>query len=335
MARDIAFTHHERFDGAGYPFGLQGKQIPLCGRITALSDVYDALRSQRVYKPKFSHEKARQIILDGMGTQFDPDVVEAFLRREEEIIRISESLAEPAEERPGVQTPLPATTPEPALDSTARGFRNRQGRRHHCRLGQHRRENCLLAQRPESRSLTLKNCMDRGSRHQGAGQSGGKGVPVRRPTQNLLGAALCLLGVGSARADGIILDGVSAYTIGRGGTNIGFADNGSILHDNPAAMGQIESEGMFQVRRHGVVDGVSILRSRQRRRRRPTSVLRDARDLLHPQDVGSMGLWRRHLLAGWVWFDLQSQRTGALHRAAAIQVVWIAVEAVVRSVVHA
>jgi putative two-component system response regulator len=115
MARDIAFTHHERYDGTGYPFGLQGKQIPLCGRLTALSDVYDALRSQRVYKPKFSHEKARQIILDGMGTQFDPDVVEAFLRREDEVVRISESLDGSAEEPSAVPPELPATTPEPAL----------------------------------------------------------------------------------------------------------------------------------------------------------------------------------------------------------------------------
>ena len=70
---------------------------------------------------------------------------------------------------------------------------------------------------------------------------------MRRPPQVVFGAALSLLSFGSALADGIILDGVSAYTIGRGGTNIGFADNGSILHDNPAAMGQIESEGMFQL----------------------------------------------------------------------------------------
>lgn len=92
MARDIAFTHHERYDGSGYPFGLKGTQIPLCGRITALSDVYDALRSQRVYKPKFSHEKTRQIILDAAGTQFDPDVIEAFLRREDEFMRVADML---------------------------------------------------------------------------------------------------------------------------------------------------------------------------------------------------------------------------------------------------
>jgi putative two-component system response regulator len=92
MARDIALTHHERFDGTGYPYGLRGKDIPLCGRLTALPDVYDALTSQRVYKPKFSHETARKIILEGTGTHFDPDVVEAFLRREEEIVRVAELL---------------------------------------------------------------------------------------------------------------------------------------------------------------------------------------------------------------------------------------------------
>ena len=92
MARDIAFTHHEHFDGKGYPHGLRGKEIPLCGRLTALPDVYDALTSCRVYKPKMSHEEARKFILDGAGTQFDPDVTEAFLRREDEIIRIARAM---------------------------------------------------------------------------------------------------------------------------------------------------------------------------------------------------------------------------------------------------
>jgi response regulator RpfG family c-di-GMP phosphodiesterase len=115
MARDIAFTHHERYDGNGYPFGLKGKQIPLCGRITALSDVYDALRSQRVYKPKFTHEKARQIVLDAAGTQFDPDVIEAFLRREDEFIRIAEMM-DVADARLECGLPLPQErAPEPAL----------------------------------------------------------------------------------------------------------------------------------------------------------------------------------------------------------------------------
>ncbi len=88
MARDIAMSHHEKFDGSGYPFGLRGEEIPLCGRIVAISDVYDALTTARVYKPAYSHEVARSIILEGNGKHFDPDVVEAFLAREEEIMSI-------------------------------------------------------------------------------------------------------------------------------------------------------------------------------------------------------------------------------------------------------
>jgi len=84
MARDIAWTHHEHFDGTGYPKGLAGTEIPLCGRITALADIYDALTTKRIYKPAFSHETARSIILDSKGTHLDPDVVEAFLKREED-----------------------------------------------------------------------------------------------------------------------------------------------------------------------------------------------------------------------------------------------------------
>lgn len=84
MARDIAWTHHERFDGSGYPNGLAGTEIPLCGRITAVADVYDALTTKRVYKPAYSHETARAMILEGRGSHLDPTIVEAFLRREED-----------------------------------------------------------------------------------------------------------------------------------------------------------------------------------------------------------------------------------------------------------
>lgn len=112
MARDIAISHHERFDGTGYPYGLRGREIPLCGRLTALPDVYDALTSQRVYKPKYSHETARRIILEGTGTQFDPDVVEAFLRREDEVIDIARKLSA-GDAVPGVE--LPTLPTEPAL----------------------------------------------------------------------------------------------------------------------------------------------------------------------------------------------------------------------------
>lgn len=88
MGRDIAYFHHEKYSGEGYPKGLKGIDIPLSARITALGDVYDALTSQRPYKPPFSHEKARTIILEGRGTHFCPDVVEAFLSREQRFIEI-------------------------------------------------------------------------------------------------------------------------------------------------------------------------------------------------------------------------------------------------------
>jgi len=93
MARDIARSHHERFDGSGYPDGLAGEDIPLCGRIVALADVYDALTTKRVYKPAFGHDKSREIILKGMGTHFDPDVVKAFLENEDRFAEILEQFA--------------------------------------------------------------------------------------------------------------------------------------------------------------------------------------------------------------------------------------------------
>ena len=95
MARTIAATHHERFDGGGYPNGLAGRAIPLCGRIVALADVYDALTTRRVYKPAYPHELARSIILRNSGGQFDPSVVGAFLAREDDFRQNQQRLAEP------------------------------------------------------------------------------------------------------------------------------------------------------------------------------------------------------------------------------------------------
>jgi putative two-component system response regulator len=74
----IARSHHERWDGKGYPEGLKGEEIPLFARIVALADVYDALRSKRVYKPAMSHEESCAIIYQGSGCEFDPKIVEAF-----------------------------------------------------------------------------------------------------------------------------------------------------------------------------------------------------------------------------------------------------------------
>jgi putative two-component system response regulator len=94
LARDIALTHHERFDGTGYPQGLTGDEIPLCGRIVALADVYDALSSKRIYKPAFTHDVARNIILEEGSGHFDPGILELFLAHEEEFIAVAESLAD-------------------------------------------------------------------------------------------------------------------------------------------------------------------------------------------------------------------------------------------------
>ena len=79
VLRDLAMSHHERWDGTGYPFGLRGTSIPLSGRIMAIPDVYDALVSERPYKKPFPHEKAVSIIKEGIGSHFDPFIGQAFL----------------------------------------------------------------------------------------------------------------------------------------------------------------------------------------------------------------------------------------------------------------
>jgi len=94
MAREIAMSHHEKWDGSGYPQGLAGDDIPLAARVTALADVYDALRSERVYKSALSHEKAKEIIMGGSGRHFDPDIVAAFLANEGRFEAIATALAD-------------------------------------------------------------------------------------------------------------------------------------------------------------------------------------------------------------------------------------------------
>lgn len=91
IARDIAACHHERFDGKGYPRGLSGTAIPLSARIFMVADVYDALVSRRVYKRAFTHDVARSIIVQGSGSQFDPDVVGAMLNLDEDFRRTGEA----------------------------------------------------------------------------------------------------------------------------------------------------------------------------------------------------------------------------------------------------
>lgn len=89
-ARQIAACHHEKWDGSGYPNQLKGDEIPISARLMALADVYDALISKRVYKPAFSHEKAKSIIIEGDGSHFDPRVVEAFISCENDFIDIAD-----------------------------------------------------------------------------------------------------------------------------------------------------------------------------------------------------------------------------------------------------
>lgn len=118
MARDIALTHHEKYDGSGYPHGLSGEDIPLCGRIVAVADVYDALTSKRVYKDAFSHEVAKAIILESSGIHFDPEIVEAFLRREPEFIGICKRYGDAAV-APSIAS---ITAPSPSAGQSASGY---------------------------------------------------------------------------------------------------------------------------------------------------------------------------------------------------------------------
>jgi HD-GYP domain-containing protein (c-di-GMP phosphodiesterase class II) len=80
IAKDIVYTHHEWWNGTGYPQGLKGAQIPIPGRIMAVVDVYDAIRTRNLYKAPMSQDEAVKYILDGKGTHFDPAVVEAFVQ---------------------------------------------------------------------------------------------------------------------------------------------------------------------------------------------------------------------------------------------------------------
>lgn len=94
VARDIVYGHHERWDGTGYPCGTAGDDIPVAARLMALADVYDALRSARVYKPAMPHEKACEIILAGRATHFDPAVVDAFEARHQDFADIARRFAD-------------------------------------------------------------------------------------------------------------------------------------------------------------------------------------------------------------------------------------------------
>ena len=110
LAEQIAHSHHEHWDGSGYPHGLQGKNIPLGARITTVADVYDALRTPRPYRRARSHEEARAYIIENRGMLFDPAVVEAFISRESDFQRISDA------DGPPENAPLPSGDCSTAAD---------------------------------------------------------------------------------------------------------------------------------------------------------------------------------------------------------------------------
>ena len=93
-AKEIAYCHHEKWDGSGYPQGLAGEEIPLSARLMAVADVYDALISRRVYKRPFDFEEAAEVIRKGKGSHFDPDIVEAFITLEQVFIDIAKRFSD-------------------------------------------------------------------------------------------------------------------------------------------------------------------------------------------------------------------------------------------------
>lgn len=94
LAKEIAYSHQEKWDGSGYPQGLAGDAIPLSARLMALADVYDALIARRVYKEPMTHEQAVEIIRAGRGSHFDPDITDAFLVIRETFRAIAQRFAD-------------------------------------------------------------------------------------------------------------------------------------------------------------------------------------------------------------------------------------------------
>jgi putative two-component system response regulator len=108
FASEIAGSHHEKWDGSGYPQGLSGDDIPVSGRLMALADVFDALLNKRVYKPAMGIDETTRIILEGRGTHFDPEVVDAFVACREEFIEVAQRYPDPELEPHSAATNAPA-----------------------------------------------------------------------------------------------------------------------------------------------------------------------------------------------------------------------------------
>ena len=115
LGASIALTHHEKFDGSGYPHGLAGRDIPIEGRIVAVADVFDALTSERPYKKAWDLDRALQLLREGSGAHFDPECIEAFFAVLEEILAVKARYREPA----AAATEPAAAATEPAATEPA------------------------------------------------------------------------------------------------------------------------------------------------------------------------------------------------------------------------
>jgi len=114
LAEVVALTHHEKWDGSGYPRGLKGQDIPLVGRIVAICDVFDALTVRRPYKPAFPLDKAYSILRQGCGSHFDPTVVEAFFAAKSDILHTHHLYGDDSPERPLTPAIVAATVAHPS-----------------------------------------------------------------------------------------------------------------------------------------------------------------------------------------------------------------------------
>ena len=117
IAKEIAYSHQEKWDGSGYPQGLKGEAIPLSARLMAVADVYDALISDRVYKKAFPHDQAVQIMREGRGTHFDPDILDAFMELHKEFLAIANRYADSSDDLDRKQLQI-----ESALTGVGRSF---------------------------------------------------------------------------------------------------------------------------------------------------------------------------------------------------------------------
>jgi putative two-component system response regulator len=119
MAKEIALSHHEKWNGTGYPYQFAGELIPLSARIVSIADVYDALRMKRSYKPSFSHDVAMKKILESKGTQFDPNLIDIMVTISDRFNELYEQNDDKEDEAPPRRPPAGDTASDNTKKETA------------------------------------------------------------------------------------------------------------------------------------------------------------------------------------------------------------------------